>query len=183
MLWRWAIKSTAWFYLPLLWARRGWQRLDGEELQIWAKSYNSKLLNRVWLLLGGLSFAVVAVTLFSFQKWLDLQHTLVEAGAPTTIVGLLSALDWSELLTQPWLWFYIPSYILTIIIFLELDSIAKDIRHGAAPGTRLARIKRWMWAANARAVLTNVGLAVALWYFLDAVEAWGRTKAFLQGLI
>jgi hypothetical protein len=182
VLWRWAIKSTAWFYLPLLWAGRGWQQLEGEKLQIWAKSYSSKFINWFWLFLGGLSFAAVTVTLFSFQKWLALQQTLSETGAPTTFIGFLSTLDWLELLEQPWLWFYIPSYALTIFIFFALDSIAKEIRAGAPSAAKTGLMQRWMWAANARAVLTNIGLAIALWYFLDAVEAWEQVKANLAAL-
>ena len=184
MLWRWAVKSTAWFYLPLLWVRRGWQQLDREELQIWARSYSSKALNWVWLVLGLISIAAVTVTLFSLHNYLALQQQLNQTGAPTTFLGFLYALEWSELLELPWLWFYLPSYVLTVIIFFALDGIAKDIRHGdARPETRAALMQKWMWAANARAVLTNTGLAVALWYFLDAVDAWEKVKALTQGLV
>ena len=35
---------------------------------------------------------------------------------------------------------------------------------------------------NARTVLTNIGLAAALWYFLDAVNAWGQVKTFWTSL-
>ena len=84
---------------------------------------------------------------------------------------------------QPWLWFYIPSYALTIVIFFALDNIAEDIRAGAAPGSRAASMKRWMWASNVRSVLTNIGLGIALLYFLDAVDAWGNTTAFVADLL
>ena len=183
LLWRWAIKSTAWFYVPLLWSRRGWKQLEGEDLRIWANSYSSKILNWAWAILGAFSIAAVAVTLFSLQKYLDLRATLSESGAPFTTLGFLKSLDWTELLHQPWLWFYIPSYALTIVIFFALDIIAKDIRVGAAPETRVASMKRWMWASNVRSVLTNIGLAIALWYFLDAVDAWGKTMALVAGLL
>ncbi|MCE8438386.1 hypothetical protein [Rhodovulum sulfidophilum] len=183
MLWRWAIKSTAWFYLPLLWSRRGWRRLEGEELRIWANAYSSKILNWVWLIFGGLSFAAVAGTLFSLQKYLSLKDRLSAEGAPFTVLGFLSSLDWADLLHQPWLWFYIPSYALTIIIFFALDNIAKDIRVGADPASRMTHMERWMWASNLRSVLTNIGLGIALWYFLDAVDAWGKAKTFAANLL
>ena len=73
--------------------------------------------------------------------------------------------------------------MLTIVIFFALDNIAKDIRAGAAPGSRAASMERWMWASNVRSVLTNIGLAIALWYFLDAVDAWGKTMALVAGLL
>ena len=40
-----------------------------------------------------------------------------------------------------------------------------------------------MWAANARAVFTNLGLGIALVYFLDAVNVWSQVKTLVQGLI
>ncbi|MEM8572053.1 MAG: hypothetical protein AAGG56_14280 [Pseudomonadota bacterium] len=178
IIWRWAIKSTAWFYIPLLWSRRGWQQLEGEELQIWAKSYSAKVVNWIWLLSGGLSFAAVTVTLFSFEKYLDLQSKVSAGGAPLTLLGFFVSLNWADLLYQPWLWFYLPSYALTIAIFFALDNIAKEIRAGAPPASRAASMRRWMWASNVRSALTNIGLAIALWYFLNAVDAWGQIKAF-----
>jgi len=183
LLWRLAIKSTAWFYLPLLWFRRGWQKLDGEELTIWAKSYSSKFQNWIWLITGGMSFAFLAATLFSVPKWIVLQQRLGEFGAPTTVLGFLYALDWSDLLDKPWLWCYIISYCLTFAIFCQLDSIAKDIRSGAKPQTRALRMKLWMWMSNIRSFLTNAGIFIALWYFLDAVEAWSQIREIFARLI
>ena len=179
MLWRWAIKSTAWFYIPLLWVRRGWLSHEGDDLRIWAQSYSRMAINWLWLIFGGFSFAALAIGLFSFEKWLALKSTTAEAGAPMGVIGFLASLDWAELLTQPWLWAYIPSYALTIVIFFALDSIAAEIRAGASPESRAASIVRWKWAANARAVLTNIGLLLALWYFLGAVDAWRQMRDFV----
>ena len=145
-------------------------------------SHNSKHINRIWLLSGVFSLALVIITLFSIQEWFALQQKLDQPGAPATFLGFLYSLDWWKLLKQPWLWFYIPAYILTVLLFFGLDNIAKDLEHGAAPETRLRGVKRYMWAANARAVLTNIGLAIALWYFLDAVDAWGQFTAVVEGL-
>ncbi|MGD1887784.1 MAG: hypothetical protein ACFB01_11820 [Cohaesibacteraceae bacterium] len=177
MLWRWSIKSTAWFYLPLLWVRRGWLKLEGEELRIWAQSYSSKAWNWIWLIFGALALAALAVTLFSLEQWLDLRRSTEEAGASMTVLWLLLSLNWSEILTQPWLWFYIPSYLLTIIVFFKLDGIAKEIRvGGAALESRKKQIENLKWAANLRSVLANIGLALALLFFLDAVDAWQQIK-------
>jgi hypothetical protein len=180
MLWRWSIKSTAWFYIPWVWTWRGWQTLNDEELIVWAQSYSTKVLNWAWLLLGWLSLAMVAVTLFSIEKWFSLQRSLEGGDAPTTFMGLLASLDWIELWHQPWLWFYIPSYLLTVAIFFSLDSIAKDIRHGGAPlESRAPKMRFWMHVSNVRAVLTNIGLAIALWYFLSAVGAWEQVRSLI----
>jgi hypothetical protein len=106
-----------------------------------------------------------------------------DANAPMTFIGFLSSLNWADLLTQPWMWFYIPSYALTIYLFFALDSIAAEIRAGATPDSRLPQIARLKWAANARAAVTNIGLALALWYFLAAVGAWQQLRAFLAQLL
>jgi hypothetical protein len=178
MLWRWTIKSTAWFYIPLLWVRRGWLSQEGEDLRIWAKSYSRKAKNWFWLIFGGISFVALAAVLFSFEKWQALKQVTSDAEAPMTVLGHLGSLELDELVTKPWMWFYTPSYLLAIYIFRALDSIAAEIREGATPESREAVIARWKWAANARAVLTNIGLALALWYFLGAVDAWGQVRAF-----
>ena len=110
-----------------------------------ANSYSSKAQNRLWLLAGLIAIAAVTVTLFSLERYLTLQQQLDQAGAPTTILGIPYFLEWSELLKLPWLWFYVPSYILTTIIFFALDSIAKDIRVGGAdPATKAAQMSQWM---------------------------------------
>jgi len=185
ILWRWAIKSTAWFYVPLLWVRRGWSSHEGEELRIWANTYSGKALNWIWLISGGLSIAALSVVLFSVEKWLTLQQTTSSAGAPMGLFGFLWSLNWAELLTKPWLWFLVPSYALTVIIFFALNSIAAEIRDivknkrdPALLVPREAKIAQWRWTANARAVLTNIGLLLALWYFLGAVDACGQAQDF-----
>ncbi len=137
----------------------------------------------LWLLAGLFAIAVVTFTLFSLKKYIALQQTLDELSAPATALELLYILQWQELLTLPWLWFYLPSYVLTLCIFFALDNIAKDIRAGAAPETKAAAMQQWMWAANARAVLNNLGLGIALVYFLDTVDARSQVKALVQGLI
>lgn len=182
ILWRWSIKSTAWFYISLLWVRRGWLTHTGEDLHIWAQSYSRKVINWLWLILGGLSFIALGVSLFSLEKWLAMKQATDDANAPMTFIGFLSSLNWADLLTQPWMWFYIPSYALTIYLFFELDGIAADIRAGAAPDSRLSQIAGLKWAANARTVLTNIGLALALGYFLTAAGAWGHLRSFMKHL-
>lgn len=61
--------------------------------------------NWLWLLAGQFAIAGVTFTLFSLEKYLALQQTLDEVGAPATVLALLYTLQWQELLTLPWLWF------------------------------------------------------------------------------
>jgi len=177
LLWRWSIKSTAWFYLPLLWVGRGWQDLHGDDLLVWAKGYGSKWLNITGALLAAVLLGVSGVALIVPGDFFDLQQTLREAGAPLPVIGWAFVLDWQSLAAQPWQWFYLPSWILTLLLFFSVDDHGTDIRNEADPTTRLPALRRWMWVGNARTVLTNLGLLVALAYFLTAVDAWGQVVA------
>ncbi|WP_299864343.1 hypothetical protein [uncultured Hoeflea sp.] len=174
LLWRWSIKSTAWFYLPLLWVGRGWQNIHGEELLIWAKGYARKWLNITGVLLAAVLLIGSLVALIVPGELFDLQKTLRHTGAPLPMIGWAFVLDWQSLAAQPWQWFYLPSWMLTLTLFFLIDDHGTDIEKGAKAEPRLPALRRWMWVSNARTVLTNLGLLIAVWYFLAAVDAWGQ---------
>ena len=182
LLWRWSIKSTAWFYLPLLWVGRGWQRLTNDALLIWGKSYCSVLLNKTGFILATTLLFVSAIALFVPAKYFDLQATLAATGAPMTSLGWAFVLDWPSLAAQPWQWFYLPSWCLTLMMFFMVDRSAKEIAVGAMPDNVQNSLRFWMWVGNLRVVLTNIGLGVALWYFLAAVGAWEQVKTLFTSL-
>lgn len=182
LIWRWSIKSTAWFYLPLLWVGRGWQNIRGEQLLIWAKGYSRKWLNIVGFLVAVILLTVSLVALIVPKELFDLQQTLKDAGAPLPVIGLAFVMDWQSLGAQPWQWFYLPSWVLTLMLFFLIDNQGTDIEKGAEAGPRLATLRRWMWVGNVRTVLTNLGLLTAMLYFLEAVDAWGQVTALLSSL-
>lgn len=181
-IWRWTIKSTAWFYIPLLWLGWGWVNHKGDELIIWGKSYTTKLLNIAGLILATILLIGSLVALFIPAQYLDLQQTLAKTGAPMTPLGWAFVLDWQAFKQQPWQWFYAPSWALTLVIFFMLDSCRKEIKEGAAPGTRAGQLRLWMWLSNTRYVLTNFGLIVALYAFLTAMGAWKDIATFFGTL-
>lgn len=180
LLWRWSIKSTAWFYLPLLWVGRGWQNIHGEELLIWAKGYSRKWLNITGVLLAAVLLFGSLVALIVPVDFFDLQKTLRDAGAPLPVIGWAFVLDWQSLATQPWQWFYLPSWVLTLTLFFLVDDHGTDIEKGAKAELRLPALRRWMWVSNFRTALTNLGLLIALLYFLAAVDAWGQVAALFS---
>jgi hypothetical protein len=177
LLWRWSIKSTAWFYFPFLWVGRGWQNVHGEELLIWAKGYSRKWLNITGVLLAAILLIGSLVALIVPGDFFDLQKTLRDAGAPLPVIGWAFVLDWQSLAAQPWQWFYLPSWVLTLTLFFLIDGHGTDIEKGAKTEPRLPALRRWMWVSNARTALTNLGLLIALLYFLDAVDAWEQVAA------
>ena len=180
LLWRGSIKSTAWFYLPLLWVGRGWQNIHGDDLLIWAKGYSHKWLNITGVILAALLLIISLVALFVPSDYFDLKKTLSDTGAPLPAIGWAVVLDWKSLATQPWQWFYLPSWVLTLILFFLIDDHGIDIEKGAKERPRLPKLRRWMWVSNARTALTNLGLLIALYYFLTAVDAWGQFTALIS---
>jgi hypothetical protein len=182
LLWRWAIKSTAWFYLPLLWVGRGWQDLRGAALGQWGTAYAATWLNRTGLAIAALCLAGSAFAIFLPLEFLRLSARLEAAGAPMSPLGYLMVLDWSALRDQPWQWFYGPSWLLTLALFLMLDHHTKHIDRGADATALEPAFRFWMWVANLRTALTNLGLLVALVWFLHAVDACSNVKAFFAVL-
>lgn len=180
LLWRWSIKSTAWFYLPLLWIGQGWQNIQGDDLLIWAKGYSRKWINITGVLLTTILLFFSLVALIVPRDYYDLQQTLSDAGAPLPVIGWAIVLNWQSLAEQPWQWFYLPSWVLTLMLFFLIDDHGTDIEKGAKAELRLPALRRWMWVSNARTALTNLGLLVALYYFLTAVDAWGQVMALIS---
>ncbi|MEP2717040.1 hypothetical protein [Pseudophaeobacter sp.] len=180
LFWRWSIKSTAWFYLPLLWVGRGWQNIHGEELLIWAKGYSRKWINITGVLLAAFLLSVSLVALIVPVDFFDLQKTLRDSGAPLPMIGIVLVLDWQSLAAQPWHWFYLPSWAITLMLFFLIDDHGTDIEKGAKAELRLPVLRRWMWISNARTALTNLGLLIALLYFLKAVDATGQVAALFS---
>lgn len=181
-VWRWAIKSTAWFYLPYLITGRGWQRLDDKELLAWAKSYCGTKWNVIGL---GYAFVVLLVSLASLlspERIGSLWERLDAAGAPMTPLAYLFVVDWGRFLEQPWLWCYVPGWIVTVALFFSVDGIVKRIAAAGDTPSRLPTLRFWMWASNVRFLLTNLGLLVTLLYVASAFDLWGQAQAMLDPL-
>ena len=102
-------------------------------------------------------------------RFLDIYGALSDFGAPMTVLGVFFILDWGNLMRQPWQWFYLPSWFLTVIIFMLVDIEAKEIESGSDPINSLKKLRVLMWAGNFRSVLTNIGILIAVIYFLSAV--------------
>ena len=96
------------------------------------------------------------------------------------VIGWAFVLDWQSLAVQPWQWFYLPSWVLTLMLFFLIDDHGVDIEKGAEGECRLPALRRWMWVSNARTLLTNLGLLIALFYFMAAVNALGQVMAFFS---
>ncbi len=130
-LWRWTVKSTAWLYLPLFGVSLGWINLRGAELSIWAKGYRTKAFNRIgwWFAVIGLLSSVPLLT--NWDSFLELVQTLAKETAPWSVLAVPVVLDWSALWAQPWYWYLLPSWLLTLGIYIWIDNPVTDLAHGA----------------------------------------------------
>ncbi|AZL59690.1 hypothetical protein EI545_13120 [Tabrizicola piscis] len=183
LIWRWSIKSTAWFYFPYLLLGWGWSNARGYDLVVWCRAYGRTLWNWVALILAILLLASSVAPLIGWVQLESLAREIKENGGPVSpIVGLL-VLDWHSLAVQPWYWFYLPSWCLTIFLFLAINKISAELAAGGDQHSRIVTLGRYLWISNLRCVLTNIGLATALFYFLYAIDAWGRTMEFVQSLL
>lgn len=180
LIWRWAVKSTAWFYFPYLVLGWGWSNAHGSELLVWGRAYGRALWNWVAMLLSVVLLFVALAPLIGWNQLAALANEIKENGGPVSpIVGLL-VLDWRSLGQQPWYWFYLPSWCLTIWLFFAINRISAELAVGGDEHSRISTLSRFLWVSNLRFVLTNVGLATALFYFLRAIDAWGRLLEFIQ---
>lgn len=92
--------------------------------------YRTTLLNR-----SGFVFALICIvtSLTSFflpEVFQELNAKVEAAGAPMSPLVLLMVIDWSALSDRPWLWFYIPSWMLTLILFIFSGLAGAPFRQG-----------------------------------------------------
>ena len=183
LLWRWSIKSTAWFYFPLLWVGRGWVQKQGAELVVWGQAYRKVIWNWFGLLLTVGLITISLAPIVGWGKLVQLAAQTRAEGAPFSPFLALFVLDWHSLANQPWNWFYLPAWTLTIWLFLGLDQQGAELGVGGDPAPRLAKLRLYMWGSNLRYVLTNIGLAISLIYVLRAMDTWEQVQTFWQGLV
>ena len=178
-IWRWAIKSTAWFYLYLLIVPGGWIDHRSNELVAWGKAYTRIKSNWISLLI---SVALLAVSLAPLVGWIELmslKENIESRGAPFSLLLIFFVVDWSALLNQPWYWFYIPSFMLTILLFFTIDSINNSLAAGGDRRKLLAKLHRCLWMSNIRFVLTSIGLGISLIYIWQVSGAGQHVINFL----
>jgi len=172
LLWRYSLKSTVWFYVPLIYvARRG---KFGEPAR------RRLMIDRSQPPLEWLG-AVVAATMLicailALVDWFavfgQMQH--IEVLGP---FGWLLVFELSELWDQPWQIPNILSAILTLVIFFWIGSLRSSrkqlIKTGEDPETAMDRAfsterhpgLTLYYLNRLRTVLVVVSLVIGFWYF------------------
>ena len=143
---------------------------DGAERLIWVRALPAKFIE-------GIRFALAVLTLgiafFALINAAALHALLTAAGAgetPVTVFSLFLVLDFAKM--HPWQYFTLPSAVLTILLFLWLDSIRKEAAAGATIDARGWKIGTAIFADRVRSLLVYIWLALALYYFAE--YAYGR---------
>lgn len=170
--WRLLIKSTAWFYIPFLWVQFGWSNAQGKDLRHWVEDYANSKWSQHNFLLSSVLLLFSIVSLIDPISYISLSVELKVAEAPMTALGWLLVLDFEDFGHQPWQWFYVPSWIITIILYYRLDYFALALRRLNDQGSLDSSLRRWMWVHNLRFTLTFLGLSIALYHFLAAVNVF-----------
>lgn len=165
LLWRWSIKSTAWFYLPLAFVTRtGMAETDADRARL-AKAHSRKLINILFLLVALLHLSTAALAMLRPDWLIQMLAKASAAGAPVPVLGYLLVLDWSRLADQPWQWALLPAALLSVGLFFLYDSIGRNIDCGIPPDRYATRLRLMQRAANLSLALSLSGTALMLWDF------------------
>ncbi|MEO0633082.1 MAG: hypothetical protein AAFY52_02990 [Pseudomonadota bacterium] len=154
ILFRWALKSTAWFYLPLLFLTKPF---DGGDRIIWMRSFPRTgwtLVRLVLAIVGiGVALAALVVDLPAALRALQLGRALE---LPVLPLSLLVVLDWSAL--RPWHYVSLPTALLTVTMFFRLDHLHRREQAGAKIAEDGWALRSMVWADRARSALAIVWL-------------------------
>lgn len=153
---RWALKSTAWFYLPLLFLTSSY---DGKNRLIWMRSFPRTVLTWVRLILSVVGIGVAATALI-----IDLPSALSalqfgrDMELPIVPLSLILVLDWGNL--HPWQFASLPTAILTVILFFRLDYLGRAEQAGAVIAENGLALRTMVWADRLRSVCALAWLAL-----------------------
>lgn len=167
LLWRYSLKSTFWFYLPLILITRPGALKEDAARKIRVDG-PSPLYDKLSALfsLSVLVFAVIALIDWGEAwKW----FRSLQGDAPFGPIGWLFVTNWGRLINEPWKWFVLAAAIATLIQYVWIDWL-RNQREGArkngfdpdkchSPGLGL------FWTDRLRNVLVILSFLVGGWYF------------------
>ncbi|MFT4925080.1 MAG: hypothetical protein ACI8WB_001170, partial [Phenylobacterium sp.] len=116
LLYRWSIKSTFWFYWPLLYIQSGRfkQVIDSATFHGLIQQHP---MERLRLLLAVVTLAVLGVVSFSQHSFIDIQST-----NPVMLFPYLLAIDIFAI--KPWQWLQLATAILTFALWAKAWTIS-----------------------------------------------------------
>jgi hypothetical protein len=123
------IKSTIWFYLPILYIFGHSQRLaKSEELRIWLKSQTAKIHEWARFLFAVVTLLIAFIAAAEVDAFNDLLSASRVGETPVSVFSLIFVLDFHSL--YPWQYLTLPSACLTVILFIWQDSLRREALAG-----------------------------------------------------
>ncbi len=155
-LFRWALKSTAWFYLPLLFLASPY---DGQSRLVWMRSLPRTVLAWVRLVLSlvGVTVALAAL-IVDLPSALAVLQQAQGMDLPVVPLSLVLVLDWSNL--HPWQYASLPTALLTILLFFRLDQLGRREQAGAVIPEEGWQLRSMVWADRVRSACALAWLAL-----------------------
>ena len=172
LLWRYSLKSTCWFYAPLIYIAARGKFADPLHRRL-VIDRSPPLLDAGRFMLAIVALGVAFVAFVDWSFWRDLMGA-TEVFSP---VGWLLVLDWGRIWDQPWQIPALCSAALTVGIFLWIDSLRKTRRRleeqGEDPETAVGNAYSTehhpgltlYWLNRLRTVFVTLSLIIGFWYF------------------
>jgi len=178
LFYRWSLKSTCWFYLPLIflaWPRRGGEARDREVIDL-LRARRLEVLRRYLAI-----FVLAGTVVCSGVAWRFGESVLRVPDAP--FLYHLFALNLPTM--APWQWLGVFGAVVTMIIYFDSDTADARAKAQGAPDP--AQVGRLILLARLRTVASTLCLLLALGYVLLAFYGrdFGRLPeclSFLNGL-
>ena len=143
---RLTLKSTAWFYLSLLFLTSGY---NGTDKRIWMDSFATTAISKVRLALSFIATAISAL-IVDFPAVIAAMRLASDMELPVVPFSLLLVLDWSAL--YPWQYFSLLTALLTILLYFRLDHMSKHAKVGAVYAEQGFALRSMVWADRLRSL-------------------------------
>ncbi|MGB0798474.1 MAG: hypothetical protein ACPGRD_04055, partial [Planktomarina sp.] len=174
LLYRYSIKSTCWFYLPLIYLTT---KLP-ETRMIWARAYPREVMTWVSVIMALITAVLFAFAAVQPEKLAELLAAAKLDLLPISPFGLLFVVSIPDM--QPWQYFTLPSAAITLFLFRWLDKLTKWHDKGANYTNDSWQVRLAVYANRGKTICVVCWLAIALYYtlgfFLDtcSLPAWAE---------
>lgn len=166
-LWRFSIKSTSWFYFPLLLMTRDGALMDDGARRI-RVDRPSPLYDKLSAIYSSIVLVVAVLSLVDWGGALRWSQHL-QGDAPFGPVGWLFVTDWVQLSEEPWKWFVLAASVATLAQYVWIDWIRNQRlgarENGFDPNDRHSPGLSLFWIDRFRNLLVILSIVVGIWYF------------------
>ncbi|WDE09108.1 hypothetical protein SG34_030530 [Thalassomonas viridans] len=157
LLYRWSIKSTFWFYWPLLYIQSGQLNKDIEK-HYFVNYLKKHPLEQLRLLLALITLVLMFYTSVSKGDFIDIRST-----NPGILFPYLLSID--LLAIKPWQWFQLTTALLTIFLWLKVWTVSIELDSAEKYGQKY----RWNQVKFIRVVYRLRNITTVSYLIIGAV--------------